>query len=94
MMKKPDIHTPGLRPSNAEISLWNSVHRPAGERRIPLSTEPGHPGYAPPPVVQQSQPQKPYVSPNPISDFFAAPKHTTPWPHTAGYNGGNPTSRL
>lgn len=85
-MNKPDF-----RSSNSDISIWNSIFRPVGEPRMPTSMEPGHPGYVAPPVVQQ-QPQKPYVSPNPISDFFAAPKHTTPYPHNEGYRG--PSSRL
>lgn len=88
----PDFNKPDSRASSAEISFWNNVDRPPGEKRMPLPTEPGHPSYVAPPVVQQSQPQKPYVSPNPISDFFAAKKHTTPFPHNAGYRP--PSSRL
>ena len=37
------------------------------------------------PTVVQSVPFKPYVSPNPISDFFCAPMHTTPYPHNYGF---------
>ena len=37
------------------------------------------------PTVVQSIPFKPYVSPNPISDFFCAPMHTTPYPHNGGF---------
>jgi hypothetical protein len=81
MSQKPNLSLA----SNASISYWNNCVRPAGEPLLPLSTQPGHPSYIAPPPVVQLPPPKPYVSPNPISDFFCAPSHTTPWPHNAGY---------
>jgi hypothetical protein len=78
-MDKPDRYS-----SDASISHWNNVQRPAGDPLMPLSTQPGHPRYIVPPLPQPIPP-KLYTNPNPIADFFCAPSHTTLWPHNAGF---------
>ncbi len=75
MNQKPDAYK-----SSPTVSCWNNVERPAGEDRLPMSGQVGHPHCSPP----QPQPQivqiQPYVSPNLIADFFCAPSHSTAWP--------------
>lgn len=66
-------------PSNS--SSFTSTYKSSPPPPMPVYHPPTP--YQPPPPPMQLQ--QPYVSPNPIADFFCAPSHTTPWPHNNGY---------